>query len=247
MRTPTGTTRDTFALLDSGSQASLVLEEFANKIGLEGPSSLLNIGTINLSQEARPSRQVSFTISATGEGSDAPVIPVEQAWTVPHLNLPSQRVTRSMIQSWPHLQSLSIPEVDSRDVTILLGANALDAILHQEARRGAPGQPVAVHTAFGWTFKGSVKGVVPPERLHVMLTHRVPTKNDLLNQQLQNWWRTDSFGTKYQRETPRSGEDKKAVQILEDTVRHVGDRYEAGLLWKEKDVALPDNRDLAER
>ena len=57
-----------------------------------------------------------------------------------------------MIASWPHLNSLDIPEVNSKDVTILLGANVLDAILHREARKGAAGQPVAVRTAFGRIF-----------------------------------------------------------------------------------------------
>ncbi|XP_067024040.1 uncharacterized protein [Acropora muricata] len=80
-----------------------------------------------------------------------------------------------------------------------------------------------------------------------MLIQRVPTTDDLLNQKLQNWWRTDSFGTKYQLESPRTREDKRAIEILKSSVRHIGDRYEAGLLWKEKDVQLCDNRDVAEK
>ena len=51
------------------------------------------------------------------------------------------------MQSWPHLADLKIPEVDSKNVTILLGANVIDAILQREVRRGAPGQPAAVLTA----------------------------------------------------------------------------------------------------
>lgn len=152
-----------------------------------------------------------------------------------------------MIDSWPHLKGLDIPLVDSKNVTVLLGANILDAILHTEVRRGAKGQPVAVNTALGWTLTGAVKGFVPPERLHVMLILRVPTTDDLLNQQLQNWWRTDSFGTKYQHEPPRTREDKRAIAILESSVRHTGDRYEASLLWKKKDVQLCDNREVAEK
>ena len=124
--------------------------------------------------------------------------------------------------------------VDSKHVTVLLGANILDAILHADVRRGTQGQPVAVNTAFGWTLTGAVKGFVPPERLHIMLIQRIPTTDHLLNQQLQNWWRADSFGTKYQHESPRTREDKRAIEIFESTVRHVGDCYKAGLLWKEK-------------
>ena len=72
-------------------------------------------------------------------GPNAREIAVEEAWTIPRLNLPSQRVTQPMIDSWPHLKGLDIPLVDSKNVTVLLGANVLDAILHTEVRRGSSG------------------------------------------------------------------------------------------------------------
>ena len=93
-----------------------------------------------------------------GGGSEASAqIAVEEAWTVPQLNLPPQKVTRAMIEDFPHLNNLSIPEVNSEDVTVLLGANVLDAILQRDVRRGRPRQPVAILKAFGWTLAGSVR------------------------------------------------------------------------------------------
>ena len=151
------------------------------------------------------------------------------------------------MQTWPHVADLEIPDVDSEYVTVLLGANVLEAILQREVRRGPPGQPAAVRTTFGWTLTGSVKGFAPPEGLHVMHIHTVPSPDDLLHKQMQNWWRTDSLGTKYEQTSPRSLEDKKALKTLEETVKHVGDRYQAGMLWKRPDVEFPDNRAMAER
>lgn len=72
----------------------------------------------------------------------------------------------------------------------------LEAILQREVHRGSPGQPAGVLAAFGWTLTGSVKSLVTPESLHVMLIHKVPSEDDLLHRQVQNWWRTDSFDTK---------------------------------------------------
>jgi len=135
--------------------------------------------------------------------------PVEEAWTIPQLNLPPQRVTRAMMQNFPHLIDLDIPEVDSEDVTILLGANVLEAILQHDGRGGRPGQPVAIFTAFGWTLAGAVKSIVKPERLHVMHVHRVLNVEESLSKQVEDWWRTESFGTKYEDVTPRSREDKE--------------------------------------
>ena len=45
-----------------------------------------------------------------------------------------------MMQDFPHLTNLDFPEVESKDVTILLGANVLEAILQHDVRRGRPGQ-----------------------------------------------------------------------------------------------------------
>ena len=104
--------------------------------------------------------------------------PVSEAWTIPQLNLPVQRITCSEMQTWSHAVDLEIPQVDSKDVTILLGGNVLEAILQREVRRGSPGQPAAVPTKFGWTLTGSVKSLVALESLHVMLIHTVPSDDD---------------------------------------------------------------------
>ena len=77
----------------------------------------------------------------------------------------------------------------------------LEAILQRDVRRGQPAQPVAILTAFGWTFAGSVKSVVKPQRLHVMHVHRVLDADETLNKLVEDWWRTESFGTKYERVT----------------------------------------------
>jgi len=242
-----GSNVQTFALLDSGSQTSLVLEDFANKVGFDGITSTLHLGTVNSRDEAVRSRKVSFKVSAVNKVEDSHEVVVEEAWTVPQLNIPEQKVTRDMLKDLPHLSDIPIPEIDSGAVTILLGANVLEAILQRDVRRGNVGQPVAVLTAFGWTLTGSIKSVVPPERLHVMHVHRVRNAEEQLLQRVEEWWRTDAFGTKYENETPRSVEDKKALEILENTVKHLGDRYEVGMLWRDRDVKFPDNRAMAEK
>lgn len=108
-----------------------------------------------------------------------------------------------MMQDFPHLSNLGIPEVDSDDVKILLGANVLEAILQHDVRRGRPGQPVAILTAFCWTLPGSVKSIVKPEGLHVMHVYRVLNVEESLNKQVEDWWRTESFGKKYEHVTLR--------------------------------------------
>ena len=245
--TPTGVKVDTFALLDCGSQISLILEDFADTIGLVGESGALHLGTMNSPGEPVRSRKVSFHIGAIEGSATGIQIPIEDAWTVSQLNLPPQKVTHIMMQNFPHLNDLQIPEVSSEDVTVLLGANVLEAILQRDIHRGCPGQPIAILTAFGWTLAGSVKSVVKRECLYVMHVHCVLDAEETINKQVEDWWRMELFGTKYEHVTPRSREDLSALETLERTVKHVGDRYVVGMLWKGEDVKFPDNRLMAER
>ena len=53
VQTPKGNSVHTYALLDSGSQASLILESFAEELGLDGPRDVLTLGTINSKRELK--------------------------------------------------------------------------------------------------------------------------------------------------------------------------------------------------
>ena len=64
VQTPKGNSVRTYALLDSGSQASLILESFAEELGLDGPRDVLTLGTINSKRELKPSRKVSFAVKS---------------------------------------------------------------------------------------------------------------------------------------------------------------------------------------
>ena len=56
VQTPKGAIK-TYTLLDSESQASLIAEEFADKIGLQGEPSILHLGTVNSTHEAKRSEK----------------------------------------------------------------------------------------------------------------------------------------------------------------------------------------------
>ena len=98
-------------------------------------------------------------------------------------------------------------------MTILLGANVLEAILQHDIYDGVvQGRPVAILTASVWTLAGSVKSIVKPERLYVMHMHQVKNVEESLSKKVEDWWRTESFGAKYEHVKLRSHEDKRALE-----------------------------------
>ena len=80
--TSSGVKVNPFALLDSGSQTSLILDEFADAIVLVGEDSPLQLGTINSSGEPVHLRKVSFHVGAIKGPETGVQITVEEAWTI---------------------------------------------------------------------------------------------------------------------------------------------------------------------
>lgn len=85
-----------------------------------------------------------------------------------------------------------------------------------------------------------------PDRVHI---GHANTLEDSLQTQIEQWWKTESFGTKFSKQDLRSIEDERALERLRETTRFRHDlgHYETGLLWRQKKVKLPNNVVLAEK
>lgn len=105
-----------------------------------------------------------------------------------------------------------------------------------------------MRTDFGWAIAGLAGGVPSPRTSAGFVGHCV-TPDTTLNEEVENWRKTESFGTKFSRDIPRSTEDERALKHLEETTNFRADlgHYETGLLWKDEEVMLPNNRPLAEK
>ena len=68
-----------------------------------------------------------------------------------------------------------------------------------------------------------------------------------LNELVKTWWKTESFGCKYDSDEWRSKEDELISESLKKTTCTVNGRYQVGLIWKDLNTNLPDNRAGKER
>ncbi len=211
----------TYAMLDMGNTCTLIQASVADKVGLTGPTEQMILNGVQ-QRSCIASRIVDFGVSSVANPTNP--FTVSQARTVERLNLPKISIDMSKEKNrWPHLADLPLPPVKDVDITVLLGADVFDLIVPLEIRTSPKGTP---RTAM---------------KVHIT------TPEEDLSHQVQLWWKTESFGWKYAGETSRSVEDKKALEILESTTKHTGERYETALLWKEDDITLPNNRIVAEK
>ena len=239
--------RTTNALLDLGSQVTLITDDLCDRLGISGPTDKLMLSTLSGSQTMK-SRRVSFAVEAVGGDGKAHYI--RNAQTTPTLNV-SNRVTDCTMakEKWPHLADLDLLRGIHGPVEALLGTDAIELIVPREVVEGPPGTPCAVKTLLGWTVTGPVPGRSMYEQGEHAVHHvRVSDEKSALldlQDQVKQFWTTEAFGTKYEKAQLISESDQRALDILSSTTKRAGGRYETGLLWRDDNVQLPDNREAA--
>ena len=239
-----GRYQEVYALLDPGSQTSLCTTDVLASLNITGVPSNLCLQNVEGSGVPQMSQRVKLSVSP-GDNSDSQcIIQVPEAFAVPAINVNPPRIPAEQKAQWKHVSDLNIPDHNDVKIKLLLGANVIEAVLQEEARVGRPGQPVAIKTAFGWTLTGTIRGLVPGGHREVMFI-RKSAEDQELTASVQDWWTTESFGVRVNRQSVKSQEDARAERIMEDTTKLIDGRYETGLLWRRDDVQLPENRVLA--
>ena len=72
-------------------------------------------------------------------------------------------------------------------------------------------------------------------------------QNEELNQQLERLWKTDFESSEVETRVCASLEDKRALEIMEKTLKMVDGHFQVALPWRHDPPFLPNNRIVAER
>ena len=240
-----GRTRDTLALLDPGSQTSLCADAVVHDLRISGADTQLLLNHIGGAGPPLRSSKFKLYLSPLTEEDNKQIV-VPEAFSVPHINIRTPLLSGKAGMHWNHLKGITIPDCTKGKVELLLGANVIEAVLQREVRVGRAGQPVAIRTAFGWTLTGTVSEFVPETIKQIMFIERAyPDSEAQLTEQVQTWWTTESFGTKFVETDKRSPEDVQAQKELERTTTYCGERYKVRLLWRSARVIMPKNKTMA--
>ena len=100
--------------------------------------------------------------------------------------------------------------------------------------------PVAVRLPLGWVLSGPLPS---SSGLYSTCFKAVASNKEVdseLADQLRSWYDIESYGA-YKQVDSRSAADARALEILEKTTYHDGNRYHVGMLWTDEDSSLPNN------
>ena len=92
------------ALLDSGSDSTLISEELANSLDLKGKEYQLNLSNVLNYQNTFTSKLVDFAICSDIHPE---IVNIQNAWVVDSLNLPKYKLNHEQLKSeFPHLKNV---------------------------------------------------------------------------------------------------------------------------------------------
>ena len=226
----------TYALLDSGSDVTLIEKSLVDEVGLSGKAADLNVSTVSGSVTMK-STTLALEIDSL---SCSETIAVERAYCIASLPVNPPVMSLSSVASrYDHLRDTTFVEIPDKRVRLLIGEDVPEAHWPMKSRIGKRKQPFAVETPLGWVLFGPLSF---DEKLlkqaHHICMEDLDVKasiNELYNNEFHD---LEAAGTNH------SDDDKKAICLIRDSITYLDGHYEVGLPWK-RPLKLPNNYRMA--
>ena len=232
----------TYAFLDSGSDTTLCLESLVEELSLECEPTDFTLSTVNYEGKERGHRARLDIEALDGKTK----FTLDQVLTMDSLPIGERHFASNReLTKWPHLDGISLPEIEGQRVSVLIGGDRPDIIDdNSEIRRGARGQPYAVNTPLGWTVYGPM-GEPSSDGIHVNFVRS--HHEEMLSMQLERLYNTEFKDTLVDVEESLSFEDQRAKQIMDESAVLVDGHYQLKLPFRHSPRCLPDSLPVAKK
>lgn len=177
------------ALLDQGSQASLITERAAQLLQIQKRRAvdceLVGVG-------ATPAGQITHavTIHIMSRFNDSTVaVDVGILHRVSH----SVALPAGTDKQWSHLNGLELADphfMQHQKIDILIGADIYGSLLRSGIRKGPAGAPVAQNTSLGWIVSGPVSASSPPRSV---VSFNLSTVDSKIDECLERFWAVENI------------------------------------------------------
>ena len=237
----------TYALLDGGSQCTIIRKNLCQNLKLGGEMQRIKIGTIKDIGTSISTKIVDMEISSL-DGQFKQKITNVYSVDEQHFNIPGQAlpVEFKKDKAWQTLKNLNICDVKSQDIEMLIGADIPAALLSKEIKNLGSGMPLASKTQFGWSLIGAYEKKATPNSDFIAHCNRTTVLNEDLNNLVTQFWDIESFGTEVDIKTPLSVQDQNALHLLERDTKLIDGHYVVPMIWNDQ-VKLPNSINLAKR
>lgn len=241
---PKGSVR-TAALCDEASTITMIESSVANVIGLSGPvNPLCYQWTNNVTRHEEESQTINISICEDVENAEKTFI-LKNVRTVGDLSLPAQNFNADeILRKNKHL--ISVPDIKKHghlQPTILIGHDHYGLIVPRLLVEEDESEVFASKSKLGW----SIHGKNEPSMINNFSFHLCQSSNtDNLHALVKESFKLEESGLN-KSTSLLSREDKLAVDMMKNSLKYDGVRYQLPLLWKDKNALLPESRTNALR
>ena len=261
-----GKERLVYALLDTQSDTTFILEETCDALGLSGAEVRLSLSTMYASNKMVTSTKIKgLVVRGVNNGPRINLSNVYTRSIMPanHNHIP----TSNIAEMWPHLEGIAdqIGPLRDCEIGLLIGYNCPRALAPREVVAPNEEGPYGLKTDLGW----SIVGIVDVESCaedQIGLSHRILSQelpldlddsmsssvmfsvrtkvkevvsSDILKVMERDFIEFAISDVKY------SQEDKQFVRTLTNGIHFVNGHYEMPLPFRGHEPSLPNNRTYA--
>ena len=256
-----GEERLIYALLDSQSDVTFILQQTCDALGIQGDPAKLQLSTMLAEKRLINSQKVSGLVVRGYNSTENLLIPTAYSRDIMPVNR-EHIPTPEMARQWTHLHRIA-PELiplNSCEVGLLIGYNNARALAPREVITGTKDEPYAIRTDLGWSVVGVVDhNSVATEDVYgnshkvvsfdatsdkVNIVLKTQSVREVINpSDLRSLMEGDLGGKESDAGVKNSQEDKRFLEILEKGIHKDNEgHYEMPLPLKNPDVSLPDNK-----
>lgn len=230
----------TYAILDDCSSLTMLEQSVADSLGISGLTLPLQLKWTGNTTRIEPTSQL---VGVEVSGVDlSKSFKLDRVRTVSNLNLPSQTQSADELQKYSHLHGISLPLFHNAVPQMLIGLPHAKLLSPSKVKIGNDGEPAAAKTPLGWVVYGSTDDN-HNRVLHINEQECVP--DSVLDEEVIKYFALESLGVTLRHSDILSGEEQRALNIMEKTTKFHGTFYETGLLWKYQNISLPNSYEMA--
>ena len=232
-----GTLIEMLAMLDSGSNTSLLSKNAAQRLGISGTATHLTMNLAGGEKKSEASEVIEITVASTTEENIRKTLTV---YTVKRPCSAAKTISKEAIEHFRHLKSVADDlHLSGGTIDLLIGTDFVDAFVDFHTLSGEPGEPIAKRNCFGWYVLGQVNSF----RIQSVEVGTVSIEDDIKKLLYQ-----DSLGVKPTKLCTCSENvlrENKFVKSLSDSTTLVGGRIQVRMPWNKNGPPKRSNYDIA--
>ena len=149
--TRNGNLVEVLAMLDSGSNTSLLSKNAARRLRLSGSAMHLTMNLAGGKTKSEPSQIIDITVASI---TDEDILKTLQVYTVTRPCSSAKTISKEQVGHYTHLKKVSDKLYLSGGAIDLIGTDLVEAFVDIHTVSGEPGEPIAKRNCFGWYVLG---------------------------------------------------------------------------------------------